>query len=85
MSQEAGRAELESLRRMVLAWKDNYGTMAGTSDEAALFAGDLRAEVEEVVYPYLVRLRECGHIEATEASEFIDFCERQARELGARV
>ncbi|HEV8681257.1 MAG TPA: hypothetical protein VGS09_00565 [Actinomycetota bacterium] len=85
MSQESGGTELEALRRMVLGWKDSYRRMAGTTEEAVLFAGELRAELEEVVYPYMVRLRECGYIEAAEVTDFIEFCERQAGELGARV
>jgi hypothetical protein len=85
MSQESGGAELQALRRMVVAWKESYGEMAETAEEAVLFAGDLRAELEDVLYPYLVRLQETGSIQAGEFTEFIDFCERQAKELGARV
>lgn len=84
MSEEGhGKTEVESLRRMVLAWTDGYRSMAETAEDGAFFAKELMSEVEEVVYPYLTRLETTGYIQVTEINAFMAFCERLAGELGA--
>ncbi|HZD00669.1 MAG TPA: hypothetical protein VFA46_10915 [Actinomycetes bacterium] len=80
---EQGRAELEALRRMVVAWAEGYAAQAKTAEDEAFFGRELLLEVEEVVYPYLVRLEESGYIGVSDAAEFMRFCEGQARELAA--
>jgi hypothetical protein len=71
-----GKTELEALRQMVLAWKQDYLQWAGTTA-----ASDFRHEIEEVVYPYLRRLYDCQFIDDCAFREFMSFCDEQVREL----
>ncbi|WP_027717703.1 hypothetical protein [Desulfovirgula thermocuniculi] len=71
-----GKAELEALRQVVLAWKEDYSRWAGATAPA-----DFLAEVEEMVYPYLRRLYECRYIGEEQVREFWRFCEEQAKAL----
>jgi len=75
MRQE-GKAELACLQQMVLAWKEDYLRWASATAHL-----DFLSEIEEVVYPYLRRLRECDFIDEKEAGEFMRFCDEQAQEL----
>jgi hypothetical protein len=78
-----GKTEVESLRRMVVAWTDGYRGLVESAEDGTFFAKELMSEVEEVVYPYLTRLETTGYIQVTEISEFMVFCEGLAGELGA--
>jgi len=73
-------SELAGLREMVLAWKEDYLRWASTSAPS-----DFLNEVEEMVYPYLRRLYECKFIDSWQASEFMRFCEEQAREISNSI
>ncbi len=79
MRREASE-ELEFLRAMVLAWKEDY-LRAAEGGGAEFLASDFAEEVEEVVYPYLRRLEESGYIAPEEVSSFLEFCYGQVREV----
>jgi len=76
-----GVEELEVLRRMVLAWKEDYLRSAPSEGAGEYLCGDFSYEIEEYVYPYLRRMCVTEHIDQAQASEFLDFCYRQVHEL----
>jgi hypothetical protein len=78
---KAGEEELEILKRMVLAWKESYFRSAPPNGEGEYLCQDFSHEIEEYVYPYVRRMCLTDHIDQVQASEFLDFCYRQVREL----
>lgn len=73
---EAGRAELAALARTVLAWKESYIRLE--YQDAAI---DFMEEIDNLVYPYLKRLFECGYIDETQFRLFLNFCDQQMNEI----
>ncbi|MFZ0699773.1 MAG: hypothetical protein WAN74_06270 [Thermoplasmata archaeon] len=71
-----GDEELRALRARVLMWKESYREWP--PEEAAR---QFEWEVQEIVYPYLVRLADAGYISTTEYHEVSGFIEQQVREL----
>ncbi|HEX9883945.1 MAG TPA: hypothetical protein VGA79_08260 [Desulfobaccales bacterium] len=78
---EAGASELEVLRGMVLAWKEDYSGSVPPDGGGEYLCQDFSYEIEEYVYPYLRRMVETDHISQDQAREFLEFCYRQVMEL----
>ncbi|MHB1042400.1 MAG: hypothetical protein ACYC0Q_06145 [Eubacteriales bacterium] len=73
---EAGKAELEAMTEMVVAWRDSY-----IKWECETAAKDFMEEIDQIVYPYLKRLFECGFIDENQFREFLNFCDEQMSEI----
>lgn len=78
---EAGAGELEVLKGMVLAWKEDYSRSVPPDGGGEYLCQDFSFEIEEYLYPYIRRMIETGHISQDQASEFLEFCYRQIMEL----
>jgi hypothetical protein len=72
----SGDEELRALRQRILMWKESY--RAWPPEEAAR---QFEWEIQELVYPYLVRLVDEGYVSATEYNEVSLFIGQQIREL----
>jgi len=79
--QEAGTDELQILKRMVLAWKEDYTGSVPPDGGGEYLCQDFSHEIEEYLYPYLRRMVETDHISQDQAREFLEFCYRQVMEL----
>jgi len=79
--EEAGAGELEILKGMMLAWKEDYSRLASPEGGDEYLCQDFSLEIEEYVYPYLRRMMETDHISQDQAREFLEFCYRQVMEL----
>ena len=64
--------ELDSIAMMVGNWRDSYTRMITGSGGEGFLVSDLVGEIEESVFPYLRRLRECEYITIEEESAFIE-------------
>jgi hypothetical protein len=78
---EAGAQELQILKGMVLAWKEDYCRSASPGGGGEHLCQDFSYEIEEYVYPYVRRMIVTEHIDQTQASEFLEFCSQQVLEL----
>jgi len=74
--QESGKAELEAMTQMVIAWKESY--IQWECETAAI---DFMEEIDQMVYPYLRRLCECGYIDDYQFREFLSFCDELMSEI----
>ena len=64
--------ELDSIAMMVGNWRDSYTRMiTGVGDESFLVS-DLIDEIEESIFTYLRRFKECEYITIEEESSFIE-------------
>jgi hypothetical protein len=79
--QEVGTDELQVLKRMVLAWKEDYTGSVPPDGGGEYLCQDFSYEIEEYLYPYLRRMVETDHISQDQAREFLEFCYRQVMEL----
>lgn len=79
--EEAGAGELEVLKGMVLAWKEDYSRSASPGGGDEYLCQEFSLEIEEYVYPYLRRMIETDHISQDQARKFLNFCYRQVMEL----
>ncbi len=77
----AGTDELQVLKGMVLAWKEDYTGSVPPDGGGEYLCQDFSYEIEEYVYPYLRRMIVTDHISQDQASEFLEFCYRQVMEL----
>ncbi len=75
--------ELQSLKGMVLAWKQSYLQAAMPDGDWEFLMHEFIEELDTHVYPYTKRLYECNYLSQEEATEFLDFCYAQALELRA--
>jgi predicted alpha/beta hydrolase family esterase len=75
------KKELDTIETMVSRWKNNHMSfITGENDDFLL--DELIEEIETTyVYSYVCNLREMGHINHQEASEFMGRCYEQAKEL----
>ncbi len=73
--------ELETLKSMVFAWRENYRLTGSADGTDEFLVREFAEEIELHVYPYMRRLRECDYLTATEADEFLNFCDQQVEEL----
>ena len=78
-----GVEELETLRRMVLAWREHYfrSAPARGGEEYLFLCRDFSQEIEEYIYPYVSRMVVTDHIDRDQAREFMGFCFQQVLEL----
>jgi hypothetical protein len=78
-----GVEELETLRRMVLAWRENYfqSAPARGGEDYLFLCRDFSQEIDTYIYPYVSRMLGTDHIDQEQAREFMDFCYRQVLEL----
>jgi hypothetical protein len=78
-----GVEELETLRGMVLAWREDYFRSAPPrgGEDYLFLCQDFSQEIEEYIYPYIRRMVLTDHLDQDQASKFLDFCYRQVREL----
>lgn len=82
-SRRHGVEELQTLRGMVLGWKEGYLQTAppGGGEGYLFLCQDFSLEIEEYVYPYLRRMVITEHIDEVQAGELLDFCSRQVSAL----
>jgi len=73
---ESFEKEIETLKKMVLAWRESYEELPYPGCER-----DFIFEIEEYILPYLRRLYECGYINESHISNFLSFCYEQVDEL----
>jgi hypothetical protein len=73
--------ELETLKGMVVAWKESYLQIAREGGGGEHLALELLEEIEHQVYPYARRLFECSYITRTETDQFLEFCYSQVEDL----
>lgn len=78
-----GEEELETLRGMVLAWREDYFQSAppGGGEDYLFLCEDFSQEIEEYIYPYVRRMVVTDHLDQAQAGEFLDFCFRQVLDL----
>lgn len=79
--EESVQKELETLRGMVLRWKEDYLGYAPSEQGGEFLVNEFREEIETHVYPYVKRLYECAYLSGPEAKAFLDFCYDQVEEL----
>lgn len=75
-SAPGGDEELRALRQRIVMWKESYRSWP--TDEAV---EQFEWEVQELVYPYLVRLVDAGYISQANYNEVSSFIVEQIREL----
>jgi hypothetical protein len=80
-TKEVGTDELQVLKRMVLAWKEDYTGSVPADGGGEYLCQDFSQEIEENLYPYVRRMVETDHISQDQAREFLAFCYRQVMEL----
>ncbi len=78
-----GVEELDTLRGMVQAWREDYFQSAPPrgGDEYLFLCQDFSQEIEEYIYPYIRRMVVTDHLDQGQARDFLDFCYRQVLEL----
>ena len=76
------KKELESLRAMVLAWKESYIKLAMEERGGSEYlVREYSAEIEEMVFPYVYKIMRLGGMDAEELNTFMVFCQTQVYEL----
>ena len=75
------RKELETLKGMVLNWKNDYLGWAPPDGGGEFLAQELAEEIEAHVYPYIRRMFECNYLSDTEVKEFLESCYDQVKDL----
>ena len=78
-----GVEELDTLRGMVLAWREHYfqSAPAQGGQDFLFLCQDFSDEIEDYIYPYVRRMLGTDHIDQDQARAFLDFCYRQVLEL----
>jgi len=79
--EENVRKELETLKGMVLTWKESYLGWAPPDGGGEFLVKDFLEEIEEYVYPYVKRLFQCDYLTQSEVKEFMEFCYNQVKDL----
>lgn len=79
--EENVRNELETLKGMVLTWKESYLGWAPPEGGGEFLVKDFYEEIEEYVYPYVKRMFQCDYLSQSEVKEFMEFCYNQVRDL----
>ncbi len=73
--------ELDTLKGMLYNWKKGYLSWASPDGDNDYVLLEFREELEEQLYPYVMRLRESEHLSASEAKEFMNYCFSQVEDL----
>lgn len=79
--EENVRKELETLKGMVLTWKESYLGWAPPDGGGEFLVKDLYEEIEEYVYPYVRRMFQCDYLSQSEVKEFMEFCYKEVEDL----
>lgn len=79
--EENTREELETIKGMVLRWKQSYLEWVSPDGGDEYLAREFSQEIETHVYPYVRRLQECKYLSGPEAKEFLDHCYSQVEDL----
>jgi hypothetical protein len=66
--------ELDTLYGMVVNWRKDYERHVDPAGGNDFLVSDFIGEIEEHLYPYLRRIRECGYITDSEFSDFFEKC-----------
>ena len=76
------KKELESLKTMVLAWKESYVKLAVEEGGGSEYlVQEYSAEIEEMVFPYVYKIMRLGGMDPWELQDFMNFCQHQTRKL----
>lgn len=76
------KRELESLKTMVVAWRESYEKLALEEGGNCMYlVKEYAAEIEEFVFPYVYKIMKLGGMEMDELESFMGFCQAQTREL----
>lgn len=78
---EKVRKELETLKGMVLTWKESYRGWAPPDGGGEFLVKDFLEEIEEYVYPYVKRMFQCDYLTQFEVKEFMEFCYKEVEDL----
>ena len=81
MTEQRVLKELETIKGMVVAWKESYIGFVQEGGGGEFLVQDLMNEIEDYVSPYIHRLYQCNYIDARQVRRFMDFCYRQVQEL----
>ncbi len=73
--------ELDTLKGMLHNWKKGYLSWASPDGDNEYVLLEFREELEQQLYPYVMRLRETEHLNASEVKEFMDYCYSQVEDL----
>jgi hypothetical protein len=79
--EENVRKELETLKGMVLNWKQDYLGWAPPDGGWEYLPRELLEEIETHVYPYIRRMYECDYLNPSEIREFMESCYTQVEDL----
>jgi hypothetical protein len=70
--------EMKKLGMMVCNWResflkqvDNHWSPGDTGESWAFLSRDLTVEVEDVMYPYIQRMKDCGYLTLQETQNFM--------------
>jgi hypothetical protein len=77
--------ELDSLKGMVLRWKENYLSWVPPDGGGEFLVEEFSEELHTHIHHYVRRLYQCNHLDYGEYQEFIDFCHSQIEELRSTV
>lgn len=66
--------ELDALHGMIRNWRKDYERHVDPAGGNDFLVSDFVGEIEEHLYPYLRRMHECGYINDSEFSEFLEKC-----------
>jgi len=79
--EENVRQELDTLKQMVNNWKRGFLGWASPNGDNDHVLQEFTEEIQQQVYPFVIRLREMEHLNASEAKEFLDYCYSQVEDL----
>lgn len=82
MTTEMSREEIESIKKRVTMWKEGYLRQWGPDLTAVT---EFVMEIEEIVHPYLSRLRETGYIGYEELRDFSEHCTKEVEDLERKI
>ena len=74
--------EMNSLKQMVINWKNSYIRLAEDNGESNLYLlEDFEEDIRTHFPQYMKRLLDCGFLDINEYSEFIKFVDEQTEDL----
>jgi len=79
------RRELNDLLMIIDHWRDDYIRIAGGAEGYGFLVADLAQEIEEYVYPYVRRMRECQYITDEELGAFLNQCYERVTSLAGQL
>ena len=73
--------EIYSLKKMVANWKRSFLTWASPDGDNEYIAIEFNDEIQQHLYPYVIRLLETEHLTEPEARAFMDHCYAEVDDL----